>query len=154
MAILPVGFRISGLQNNGTAGGLVVFLHGAPMIPLEFTLPVAGPVTADLDCIPQACQEDNDNIRLVVAVVDEDGNPINLMTASSKQLLILTPQGTTIAKTASLLTSGVDGKLYYTTAAADLKEVGTYQVQAKFIIGGKLQTTRRAKFRVGENIED
>lgn len=154
MAILPVGYRISGLQTNGTAGGLVTLLHGAPMIPIEFTLPVAGPVTADLDCVPQACQEDNDNIRLVVAVVDEAGNPINLMTASSKKLLILTPQGTSIVKNASLLTTGVDGKLAYTTTTADLKEVGYYQVQAKFTIGDKTQTTRRAKFRVGGNIEE
>lgn len=123
------------------------------MIPMTFTLPVAGPVTAELDCIPQACQAANDNISLVVVVVDELGYPLNLRTASAKKLSFLKPDGTTEEKDADFLTSGVDGALVYTTTAEDLKASGTYQVQVAFTISGKVQTTRWAKFRVGPNIE-
>ncbi len=155
MAILPVGYRVSGLSTNGLAGGLASLLFtGAPMIPLEFTLPVAGPVTADLDCVPQACQEENDNIQLVVFVVDAEGNPVNLMTASSLKMRILKPDGTTLERDAALLTSGVDGALEYTSEASDFEESGSYQLQAEYVIDGKTQNTRRGKFRVGANIED
>lgn len=155
MAIVPVGYRVSGLQTNGLAGGLFSLASiGAPMIPLEFQLPVAGPVTADLDCIPQACNEDNDNIQVVVTVVDQNGDPVNLQAATTKQLRFLKPDGTTFVKDAAFTTSGVDGKLEYSTLAADLPETGTYQVQAAYVMDGKTQTTRRAKFRVGPNIEE
>lgn len=156
MAIIPSGYRVSGLGTNGVPGGLVSLLSiGAPMIPLQFTLPVAGPVTADFDsCLPQQCQEDNANIQVVVNVVDHEGNPLNLMMATTKRLRFLAPDGTTFVKDASFLTSGVDGALEYTSGVADFKEFGTYQVQAEYVIGGKFQTTRRAKFRVGENIEE
>lgn len=156
MAILSVGYRVSGLCANGFPGGFAALLGGAaPMIPLEFTLPVAGPITADFDsCLPQQCQEDNDGIQLVVNVVDQNGDPVNLMTASSLEIRLLKPDGTTINKTATVLTSGVDGAVQYTTAAADIAEAGTYEVQAAYVISGKTQTTRRARFRVGENIEE
>lgn len=124
------------------------------MIPLNFTLPVAGPVTADLDDTPQACQAINDNIQLVVYVVDQDGLPISLREASSKKIALLAPDGTTLLKDASFLTSGVDGALQYTTSVADLKQGGTYQLQAAYVISGKAQTTRWGKFRVGDNIDE
>lgn len=152
MAILE-GYRVSGLSTPGYAGGLLGMLARSPMIPLNFTLPVAGPVDAVLDFDVQACQTENDNIQLVVYVVDRDGNAISLRDASVKKIVLLAPDDTVITKDASFLTSGVDGALQYTTKIGDLKEDGTYQLQAQYTIGGKVQTTRWGKFRVGANID-
>lgn len=154
MSFIAGVYRVSGLNTTGLPGGLVGLLARSPMIPLDFTLPIAGPVTADLDCLPQACQAENDSIQLTVYVVDQDGNSVNLREASVKKIALLTPQGTTILKDAGFLTSGVDGALQYTTTAADLLEAGTYQLQAVFVLAGNAQTTRWSKFRVGANIDD
>lgn len=153
MAILA-GYRVSGLCLGGFSGGLLGLLARSPMIPLNFTLPVGGPVQADLDFLPQGCQTFNDNIQLVVYVVDEAGNAIGLRTATAKKIFLLAPDGTTIERDASFLTSGVDGALKYTTVEGDIKEHGTYQIQAEYTISGKTQTTRLGKFRVGANIDD
>lgn len=147
-------WRVSGLCANGAAGGLMWLLARPPVIPLEFTLPVGGPVTADLDCVPQACQRANDNIRLTVLVVDQAGEPISVRDASAKTLVLLRPDGTTQEVAASFLTSGIDGGLIYDTVAGDLPQTGTYQLQARYVIAGKTQTTRWAKFRVGANLDD
>lgn len=153
MAFIDGVYSVSGLGGIGTPVGVIGLLGGPPVIPLNFTLPIAGPVSADLDCIPQQCQEENDNIQLVVNVVDQAGNPVDVRDSSEAHLVLLKPDGTTLKYPASFLTSGVDGALQYVTEAGDLKQVGTYQVQATFTIGGKFQSTRREKFRVGADIE-
>ena len=124
------------------------------MIRLNFTLPIAGPVTAVIENDPQSCQIKNDNIQLVVFVVDRDGTAINMLSASFRKIKLLSPKGTTIEKDAEMLTSGVDGALEYTTTKDDLKDAGTYQIQAEFVLGGNLQTTRWGTFRAGQNIDD
>lgn len=124
------------------------------MIPLNFTLPVAGAVSADFNFAPQGCQNENDNIQLVVYVVDENGDAVNMRTASSKKFKLLTPSGLTLSFDASFLTSGVDGALAYATTKTDLKENGVYQIQAAYTISGKTQTTRLGTFRVGMNVEE
>lgn len=154
MAIIDGVYGVSGLGGIGLPVGVIGLLGGPPVIPLNFTLPVAGPVSADIDCIPQQCQENNDNIQLVVNVVDHEGNPVDIRESTEASLVLLKPDGTTFKFAASFLTSGVDGALQYVTSEKDLADVGTYQVQASYVIDGKTQNTRRAKFRVGANIED
>ena len=124
------------------------------MIPLNFTLPVAGLVTPDLDFDPQECQTKNDNIQLIVYVVDADLEIISVRNASSMKIKLLTPSGVTQEYTGSFLTSGVDGAVKYETDAADLKESGTYKIQAQYVIGGETQSTRWGTFRVGPNVDD
>lgn len=154
MAFIDGVYSVSGLGSFGLSAGVIGLLGGPPVIPLDFTLPVAGPVSAELDIVPQVCQEENDNIQLVVNVVDQAGNPVDVRESEETHLVLLKPDGTTLKRAATFLTSGVDGALQYTTVATDLIEAGTYQVQATFVIDSKTQSTRRAKFRVGANIED
>jgi len=153
MAILG-GYRVTGLSACGLPGAIIGLLSRSPMIPLNFTLPVAGPVTADLDCIPQSCQNENDNIQLVVYVVDQDLEALNLRNASSLKIKVRKPDGTTLERTADFLTSGVDGAIQYASVTTDFTDTGTYQLQAEYVIDGKTQSTRWGKFRVGANIDD
>ena len=154
MAIIYYGRRVTGLTPIGVPGGIFGLLATPPVIPLNFTLPVAGPVTADLDFDPQECQVKNDHIQLVVFVVDNEFNIINVRDASSLKIKLLTPSGVTKERTASFLTSGVDGAIQYTTNEKDLEEPGTYKIQAEYIIGGETQSTRLGTFRVGPNVDD
>jgi hypothetical protein len=157
MAILS-GYRVSGLWTNGLAGGLFGMLFRSPMIPLSFTLQVAGAVPYDFEDAPEVdpqleCQERNSNIRLIAVVVDNAEVAIDLSTASSMKIKLLAPDGTTIVKTASLLTSGVDGSMKYDTVPADLIQAGLYKLQAEYTISGKTQSTRWGAFWVRSNID-
>lgn len=152
MAILVGFYRTTGLAANGLPGSVIGLLSRGPVIPLNFTLQVAGAAPADFDFAPQMCQSENDSIQLVAAVIDQNGAPVNLRNATRRSLVLLKPDGTTKELSASLLTNGLDGAIQYTTKAADIEEAGFYQVQAVYAIGGLTQTTRWGKFRVGENI--
>lgn len=154
MAFIAGVYRVSGIGLNGLPTGLLGLLLRSPMIPLNFTLHVAGPITADLEDVPQECQEQNDSIQLVVLVTDQDGNPINMRPASQITMIFLAPNGVTFERPASLLTHGLDGNVQYTTVDTDLIQAGTYQLQVRYTIAGKTQTTRRGKFTVGANIEE
>jgi hypothetical protein len=153
MAILGGFYRVTGLSPTGLPGSIIGLWARSPMIPLNFTLQVAGDAPGDFDAPPQLCQAVNDQIQLVVTIVDQNGLPINVRSATSRKIVLLTPQGTTIDRAAALYTSGVDGAVAYTTKATDLQLAGTYQIQAQYVIGGQTQTTRWGKFRVGANIE-
>lgn len=124
------------------------------MMQLNFTLPVAGPSPAEFDQTPQKCQAENDNIKLVVFVVDDDGEIVNVRNATELKLRLLAPDSTTIDRAAALYTNGIDGALQYTTVLADLKQAGLYRLQAKYTIAGKTQTTRWGQFRVGANVDE
>lgn len=123
------------------------------MLPLTFTLRVAGAVPGDFDGTPQSCQAANDDVQLVAYVVDEAGNPVNVRNASALALLLQRPDGTTRKLAATLLTSGLDGALAYTLGAADLPQAGLYRLQAAYTITGKAQTTRWGTFRAEANIK-
>lgn len=150
---MPI-YRVSWLQANGLPGGLIGLQARPPVLTLPFVLTVAGPVPFAFDGPLQGCQETNDSIQLAVTVVDEGGLPISLRNASALTLALRAPDGTVADKAASLLTNGLDGGLQYTTTKADLTQAGVYQLQAEYVIGGLVQTTRWGRFRVGANLDD
>lgn len=125
------------------------------MIPLNFQLQVAGPLPNDFqaDDNPQGCRDTNDGIQLVVQVLDQALLPVNIRGSSILQIKLRVPSGKTLDRLATLLTNGMDGKVQYTTVAADLVEDGLYRIQAKYVLAGDVKTTRWGQFRVGPNID-
>lgn len=125
------------------------------MVLITFTLPVAGPVPSDVDALfaRQACQDGNDGIQAVVQVTDEAGAPVNLHGAAALKLNFLKPSGVTMNRVPALWSNGYDGKLAYTTVAADLNEDGLWRLQAHFTLSGNKMTTRWGEFRVKRNID-
>lgn len=126
-----------------------------PVIPLNFTLQVAGPLPNDFqtDDNPQGCRDTNDGIQLIVQVVDQALLPIDVRGSTILQIKLKSPSGKTLDRAATYLTNGLDGKLQYTTVAADLVEDGLYRIQAKYVLAGDVKTTRWGQFRVGPNID-
>ncbi len=84
---------------------------------------------------------------LTVTVVDELKAPIDISSASTKQILIYKPDGTVLTKAASFATDGTDGKLTWTTVADDL--VGsTNQIRSYLVMSGYTGYTEIQRFEV------
>jgi hypothetical protein len=68
------------------------------------------------------------NIELTVK--DETNTVVDISTATTKQLIFRKPNGTLLTKNATFTTDGTDGKIYITTVAGDLDQVGVWYTQA------------------------
>ncbi len=90
---------------------------------------------------------DDYGTRLIV-VVEEDGEPLDISTATAKTLELTKPDGTVESKTAVFFTDGTDGKLLYTTIAGDMDVEGLWYVRGCFTLGGWVGRTRRIALRV------
>ena len=66
------------------------------------------------------------NLRIL-----EDGDPVDISTATVKQIRLTTPSGKIKTFAAEFATNGTDGRLkYLTTATTDIPEAGAYSLRA------------------------
>jgi len=100
----------------------------------------------------QSCQLGDVGISIIVAVVDPSGNPVDIRTASAKTIRLGYPDGSSKDFTAGFLTDGGDGQLVYIIQAADLDQVGEFEVQGIIVMGGATKSTRTSIFHVLDNI--
>jgi|SRR5882724_6894517 len=100
------------------------------------------------------CQVGDVGVRILLTLVDQDGNAIDISTGTSLTIKVEYPDGTSVDKTALLYSGGVDGKLYYDTIANDLSQAGQYFVQGEVTIGGKTKNSARGLFNVNSNIDN
>lgn len=69
-------------------------------------------------------------------IKDQDGAVVDVSTAAVRQLLFKKPDGTVVPKTATLVTSGVDGKVKYVTGVAgDIDQPGEWFLEGYVEIG-------------------
>lgn len=54
---------------------------------------------------------------------------VNISGATTLTIYLTKPNGTVLTKTASLDTTGTDGKMKYTTVSGDLSVAGTWKIQ-------------------------
>jgi hypothetical protein len=85
-------------------------------------------------------------------VRDQDGKVVDISSASTKQMIFKTASGKTLTKTASLSSSGTDGKMKYVTIAGDLDKAGGWIVQGKVTLPGGTWKTDWSKFDVYGNL--
>jgi hypothetical protein len=97
-------------------------------------------------------QENAIGVDIIVTVLDTAGAVKNISTATAKQLIFKKSNGTVVAKTATFVTDGSDGKLKWTTIAGDLTPYGTYQVQAAITMPGFEGRGKPALFDVLKNL--
>lgn len=92
-----------------------------------------------------------DTVGLVVTfTVKRDGIPLDISTASTKNLLFNPPSGSLLTKAGTFVTDGTDGKLRYTTIAGDLDEAGVWEVAADIVMTGWDGQTSAERFMVHE----
>lgn len=80
----------------------------------------------------------NDEPTFRGTILDQDGDAVDISGASSKQIVLRKPDGTTkITKSATLTNDGTDGKLEYTAAASELDTEGEWKWQFLVTLGGR-----------------
>lgn len=97
-------------------------------------------------------QEDDAGVVFVVAIVDQDGNPLNISTATVTQFIFQRPDGTIATVNGSLFTDGTDGKLQYISTADLLDTPGTWKYQIHIIMGSVTLYSSISKFRILKNL--
>ena len=90
--------------------------------------------------------------KFLVTIYD-GSSAVNVTSATStKQIIFTKPSGTKMTKSASFNNDGTDGKIYYTSVADDLDEIGTYEIQGKVVITDGTFYTDIQTFKVHRNL--
>lgn len=68
-------------------------------------------------------------------IVEDNGAPVDISSASPKQIIIRKPDGTKLTKNGVFETDGTDGDMYYKTVAGDVNIAGMWERQAYVKLG-------------------
>jgi hypothetical protein len=71
---------------------------------------------------------------LRTTIKDQDNVIVDVSSATTIQIILRTPKGEFVTKTASNTTDGTDGQIQYTTLDGDIDEVGTWGFQARVVL--------------------
>lgn len=90
--------------------------------------------------------------RVIVTIYDADGNIVDISGVLTKTIILRNPINVVLTKTATFLTDGTDGKIYYNFESGELVK-GRWSIQAQYTtINGLIKTTV-ATFAVDKSIE-
>ena len=87
-----------------------------------------------------------------ISVIKEDGDIVDISSATEKIFYFTKPNGELLTKTASFVNDGVDGALHYATISGDLDIAGIWKVQAKVSFGSSVYPSDIHAFRVYKNL--
>lgn len=87
-----------------------------------------------------------------ILTITEDSSALDISLATTKEIIIQTPSGTSTTYTATFLTDGTDGKIYYTSVDGDLDNIGQHKIQAKVVLSGGTYKSTIEKFKVKANL--
>jgi hypothetical protein len=89
--------------------------------------------------------------KLLITVTD-DGQVVDISSASSLSIFIKKPNGTILTRVGTLETDGTDGKMYYITVSGDLDVAGNYKIQGQVVLPTGSYYTSTATFKVHCNL--
>jgi hypothetical protein len=93
------------------------------------------------------------DIGTVFKILIKDGEDVqDISTASTKNIIFLKPDGTSVTKSGTFTTDGTDGYIQYTTVLDDIDLVGIWKIQAHIIMGTLNFKTDISPFRVYANL--
>lgn len=78
--------------------------------------------------------------------------PVDISSATTKNIVIRRPDHTLLAKPATFSTDGTDGKLFVLTESNDINIEGTYKVQGHIVMTGWNGRSTIGEFEVDENL--
>lgn len=93
----------------------------------------------------------NIGLKLIITAINNN-SPIDLSDAVSLLIYIKKPNGILLEKPATLLTNGLDGKMYYITQQGDLDISGVYKIQGKILADGATYYTNVSNLNVFCNL--
>ena len=88
----------------------------------------------------------------LIGTVLDGGVAVDISSASSIQMILSKPDQTTLTKTASLNSDGLDGKMKYVTIDGDIDQAGNYKIQGKVVLGSATYSSSISTFKVYCNI--
>jgi len=94
----------------------------------------------------------NDIGTRFLATIQDNGTIVDISSASQIQMIFRRPNDEVFYRVGSLLTSGVDGKVYYDTVSGDLSNVGMHKLQAKVYLPSGTYYTDIYSFQVNCNL--
>lgn len=94
----------------------------------------------------------NDIGTRFLATIQDNGTVVDISSASQIQMIFRRPNDEVFYRVGSLLTSGVDGKVYYDTVSGDLSNVGMHKLQAKVYLPSGTYYTDIYSFQVNCNL--
>lgn len=95
---------------------------------------------------------DDVGTRFLATIKDENCTVIDISTATVKNIIFQKPDGTKVTKTASFLTDGSDGKIYYDSIADDIDQRGMWQLQGYIEMSGATWYSNTYSFKVSRNL--
>ena len=63
--------------------------------------------------------------------VKEGASVVDISAAATLQILLTAPSGAVKTKTATLINTGTDGQMRYTTVSGDIDEIGTWSYRGR-----------------------
>ena len=93
------------------------------------------------------------DIGTVFVVTVKDGSStIDISGATTKQIILVAPDGGKLTKTASFTTDGTDGKMQYAAVSGDLDEAGWWKLQGRVVLTSGTWSTDITRFEVHQNL--
>jgi len=91
--------------------------------------------------------------RINITIKDQDGAIKDLSSCSSVQILLSRPNNSaTISKTASFVSDGSDGQIYYIFDYEDIDMSGTWQLQVQLNFPNAVLRSNIEKLKVYRNL--
>lgn len=91
--------------------------------------------------------------NIIITIIDSNGEDFDLSTATFLELRFKKPDNTSISKLASLVNTGVDGKIQYVVESGFLDMTGLWEVQAYIENPSGRWHSNINSFYVWENLE-
>lgn len=94
------------------------------------------------------------DIGTILTTTIKDGiGVVNISDATTKTIILGKPDGTKLTNAGTLTTDGEDGKMYYSTVANDLDQIGWWKIQGYIVSsnGGEWRSDI-GNFEVHKNI--
>lgn len=88
----------------------------------------------------------------LIMTVKDDGEIVDISSASSLIVVLKKPDGQSYQKTGTIYTDGTDGKMYYVAVNGDFNAAGNYKIQAIVTLSNGTFYSSISTFKVYCNI--
>lgn len=88
----------------------------------------------------------------LVATIKDGTSVVDISGATTRQIILGKPDGTSLTKSGTFTTDGTDGKLQYTTISGDLNICGWWKIQAYIVSSSGEWRSDINNFEVHRNI--
>lgn len=102
--------------------------------------------------MPSETHISNVGTEIRITILDNNDAAIDISNADALSITFKKPDGTTLSKTGSFYTTGVDGIIKCTMASGDLNTIGTWKIQAIITVGANVWYSNFKSFKVHRNL--